>query len=228
MKPKIQNLSLAEAPMVQLSGTQTNTNFDVPTARTWVSSIFEIAARADRAAIVVARLGLIVVLLWIGGLKAFKYEAVSIAPMVANSPLASFFYADRDHYKAHMNSEGALVSANVQWHVKNHTYTFAYALGAIIVLFGLLLCLHPWFPQLAAVGGFLVFLMSFVTLSFLITTPECWVPALGDVNHGFPFLSGAGRLIVKDSIMMGAALVVMADSAKAYLRTRVERQERTA
>jgi reactive chlorine resistance protein C len=98
--------------------------------------------------------------------------------------------------------------------------TFAYELGAVIVLLGLLLCLHPWFPQLAALGGFLVFLMSLVTLSFLITTPESWVPALGDVNHGFPFLSGAGRLVVKDSIMMGAALVVMADSAKAYLRRR--------
>jgi uncharacterized membrane protein YkgB len=187
-------------------------------AKTNVRSIFEIAARADRAAIVVARLGLTIVLLWIGGLKIMKYEAVSIVPLVANSPLMSFFYADPGHYKAHMNPEGALVPANVQWHEKNHTYTFAYGLGAVIVLLGLLLCLHPWLPQLAALGGFLVFLMSFVTLSFLITTPECWVPPLSGVNHGFPFLSGAGRLVVKDSIMMGAALVVMADSAKAYLR----------
>ena len=187
-------------------------------AKTNVRSIFKIAAQTDRAGIVVARLGLIIVLLWIGGLKVIKYEAVSIVPLVANSPLMSFFYADPGHYKAHMNPEGALVPANVQWHEKNHTYTFAYGLGAVIVLLGLLLCLHPWLPQLAALGGFLVFLMSFVTLSFLITTPECWVPPLGDVNHGFPFLSGAGRLVVKDSIMMGAALVVMADSAKAYLR----------
>ena len=192
----------------------------IQAAKTGVRSIFEIAARADRGAVFVTRLGLIVVLLWIGGLKIFKYEAVSIVPLVANSPLMSFFYADPDDYKAHMNPEGALVPANVQWHENNHTYTFAYALGAAIVLFGLLLCLHPWLPQLAALGGFLVFLMSFVTLSFLITTPECWVPALGDVNHGFPFLSGAGRLVVKDSIMMGAALVAMADSAKAYLRRR--------
>ena len=159
-------------------------------AKTNLRSIFEIAARADRAAIVVARLGLTIVLLWIGGLKIMKYEAVSIVPLVANSPLMSFFYADPGHYKAHMNPEGALVPANVQWHEKNHTYTFAYGLGAVIVLLGLLLCLHPWLPQLAALGGFLVFLMSFVTLSFLITTPECWVPPLGDVNHGFPFLSG--------------------------------------
>ena len=62
--------------------------------------------------------------------------------------------------------------------------------------------------------------MSFVTLSFLVTTPECWVPPLGDAQHGFPYLSGAGRLVVKDAIMMGAALVTMADSAKAYLRKR--------
>jgi reactive chlorine resistance protein C len=72
----------------------------VQTAKTGVRSIFEIAARADRAAVVVTRLGLIVVLLWIGGLKVFKYEAVSIVPLVANSPLMSFFYADPDHYNA--------------------------------------------------------------------------------------------------------------------------------
>jgi uncharacterized membrane protein YkgB len=137
---------------------------------------------------------------------------------VANSPFMSFFYAHPDDYKAHKNPEGALVPDNRAWHERNHTYEFAYGLGSVIVLYGLLLCLHPWLPQAAAVGSFLVFVMSFVTLSFLITTPECWVPALGDSTHGFPYLSGAGRLVLKDAIMMGAALVTMADSAKAYLR----------
>lgn len=66
-----------------------------------------------------------------------------------------------------------------------------------------MLCLHPWLPQVAAVGRFLTFVMSFVTLSFLVTTPEYWVPALGDVEHGFPCLSGAGRLVLKDAVMMG-------------------------
>jgi reactive chlorine resistance protein C len=183
-----------------------------------ITRIFEIAARADRAGVVVTRIGLIVVLLWIGGLKAFQYEAQGIVPLVANSPLMSFFYADPGQYKAHMNPEGTLVPANVEWNEKNRTYAFAYGLGAVIVLYGLMLCLHPWLPQVAALGGFLVFVMSLVTLSFLVTTPACWVPPLGDVNHGFPFLSGAGRLVIKDAIMMGAALVVMADSAKAWLR----------
>lgn len=180
--------------------------------------LFELAARADKVGIIVARIGLIVVLLWIGGLKAFKYEADGITPFVANSPLMSFFYAHPGEYKTHRNPEGALVPANREWHESNHTYTFAYGLGTAIVLFGLMICLHPILPQVATLGSFLVFLMSFVTLSFLITTPECWVPALGDANHGFPYLSGAGRLVIKDAIMMGAALVTMADSAKAFLK----------
>ncbi len=76
-------------------------------------------------------------------------------------------------------------------------------------------------PGVAAIGSSLVAVMSVVTLSFLITTPECWVPSLGGPEHGFPLLSGAGRLVVKDAIMIGAAIVTMADSAKAYLRNRI-------
>lgn len=188
---------------------------------------FELAARADRVGIAVTRLGLIVVLLWIGGLKAIRYEADGIVPFVANSPLMSFFYADPANYKAHMNPEGKLVPENRAWHRANHTYEFAYGLGTVIVLYGLLLCLHPWLPQAAAVGSFLVVIMSFVTLSFLVTTPECWMPALGDAEHGFPYLSGRGRLVVKDAIMMGAALVTMADSARVYLRKAASTQARS-
>ncbi|MBE0543030.1 MAG: YkgB family protein [Verrucomicrobia bacterium] len=179
-----------------------------------------IASRADRLGVTVTRAGLIVVLLWVGGLKAFKYEADGIIPFVANSPTMSFLLKDPGNYKAHKNPEGALVPENRAWHEMNGTYPFAYGLGAVIVLYGLMLCLHPWLPQVAALGSFLVLIMSVVTLSFLITTPECWVPPLGDVNHGFPYLSGAGRLVIKDAIMMGAALVTMADSANAYLRKR--------
>jgi uncharacterized membrane protein YkgB len=183
--------------------------------------VFELAARADRMGVTLTRLGLIAVLLWIGSLKAFPYEADGIVPFVANSPTMSFFLKyDAPQYKAHMNAEGQLVPANREWHRQNRTYLFAYGLGAVIVAYGLMLCLHPWLPQVAAVGSFLVVVMSLVTLSFLITTPESWVPALGDAHHGFPYLSGRGRLVVKDAIMLGAAVVTMADSAKAYLRKR--------
>jgi reactive chlorine resistance protein C len=184
-----------------------------------VTKLFETPARADRAGILVTRIGLVVVLVWIGGLKAFRYEDEGIVPFVANSPFMDFFYRQpAGEYRQHMNREGELVPANREWHERNGTYLFAYGLGSVIVAFGVMIALHPWLPQVSAVGSFLVFGMSLVTLSFLVTTPECWVPSLGSPEHGFPLLSGAGRLVIKDAIMAGAALVTMADSARAYLR----------
>jgi reactive chlorine resistance protein C len=185
------------------------------------TKLFQLAARLDRVGIIVSRIGLVVVLVWIGGLKVFAYEDEGIVPFVANSPFMSFFYrAPAGEYRQHVNREGELVSANREWHERNGTYPFAYGLGSVIVAFGVMIALHRWRPGVAAVGSFLVFLMSLVTLSFLVTTPEVWVPPLGSPEHGFPLLSGAGRLVLKDAIMMGAALVTMADSAKAYLRKR--------
>src|SRR5580700_4471606 len=196
------------------------------TSRSWLSrrmnmgllKLLELASRMDKVGVVMTKAGLIVVLLWIGGLKAFRYEADGIVPFVANSPFMSFFYADPGNYKAHKNPEGAFVPENRSWHEANHTYIFAYGLGSVIVLYGLLLCLHPWLPQAAAVGSFLVFIMSFVTLSFLITTPESWVPALGDAHHGFPYLSGAGRLVLKDTAILAGGLLILADSARSLRR----------
>jgi reactive chlorine resistance protein C len=185
-----------------------------------IVGLFELAARMDKPGVAVTRAGLILVLAWIGGLKVARYEADGIVPFVANSPLMSFLYADPAGYKEHKNPEGTLVPTNRQWHEANGTYPFALGLGSVIVLYAALLALHPWLPQVAAVGSFLVFVMSLVTLSFLVTTPECWVPDLGDTVHGFPYLSGAGRLVIKDAIMLGAALVTMADSAKSYLQRR--------
>jgi uncharacterized membrane protein YkgB len=188
---------------------------------TGFNKLFELAARLDRVGITVTRIGLVVVLVWIGGLKVFAYEDEGIVPFVANSPFMSFFYQQpAGEYRQHLNREGELVPANRTWHQENGTYRFAYGLGSVIVLYGVLIALHPWLPRVAAVGSFLVFVMSLVTLSFLVTTPEAWVQPLGGPEHGFPLLSGAGRLVIKDAIMMGAALVTMADSAKAYLRKR--------
>jgi uncharacterized membrane protein YkgB len=195
-----------------------------------INKLFELAARLDRVGVTVTRIGLVVVLVWIGGLKVFAYEDEGIVPFVANSPFMSFFYkAPAGEYRQHTNREGELVPANREWHERNGTYLFAYGLGSVIVHYGVLIALHPWLPRVAILGSFLVFAMSFVTLSFLVTTPEVWVSALGSPEHGFPLLSGAGRLVVKDAIMMGAALVTMADSAKAYLRKRgAAQREETA
>jgi uncharacterized membrane protein YkgB len=181
---------------------------------------FRLAASLQQVGVHLTRLALIVVLLWIGGLKVCRYEAAGIVPFVTNSPLMSFFYRYQvPDYQQHLNKEGEYKPANVAWHQANHTYTFAYGLGSAIVLIGLLIALYPLAPGVSAVGSFLCFGMSLVTLSFLVTTPEAWVPSLGDAQHGFPYLSGAGRLVVKDFIMAGASLVTMAQAASRYLTT---------
>jgi uncharacterized membrane protein YkgB len=182
-------------------------------------TVFRKAAGLDRIGMGMLRLGLVIVLIWIGGLKFAKYEADSIVPFVANSPFMSFFYHHpAPEYRSYMNKEGELNPAHRQWHETNGTYPFADGLGILIVSIGLLIALHPVAPRFAALGSFSLILMACTTLSFLVTTPEAWVPAIGDSTHGFPFLGGPGRLVVKDAIMLGAAVVTLADSAKTYLR----------
>ncbi len=189
-----------------------------------MNKLFSYAASLQNTGIHITRWGIVIVLLWIGGLKAFQYEAVGIVPFVANSPTMNFFYKyDAPEYKKHMNKEGEYKPENIQWHKENNTYAFSYGLGAYIILIGILIALYPVSPALSAIGSFLAIIMSVVTLSFLITTPETWVPALGDKEHGVPYLSGAGRLVIKDVIMMGAAVATMAHAAKKHLQRKNQR-----
>jgi uncharacterized membrane protein YkgB len=49
----------------------------------------------------------------LGGLKFATYEADSIVPLVAHSPIASFLYHHpAPEYRPHMNKEGELKPAN--------------------------------------------------------------------------------------------------------------------
>jgi uncharacterized membrane protein YkgB len=186
---------------------------------TGIKGLYAKAARLDRFGMGLLRLALVIVLVWIGGLKFVKYEAEGIVPLVANSPVMRFFYHHpAPEYKHFMNKEGEVNATHQAWHASNGTYPVSYGLGIVIVGIGVLIALHPLRPEIAAVGSFLLIGMACTTLSFLVTTPEAWVPALGDTTHGFPYLSGAGRLIIKDVIMLGAAVTTMADSAKAYVR----------
>jgi uncharacterized membrane protein YkgB len=188
---------------------------------TKTQGFYERAASFDRAGMIFLRAALVLVLLWIGGLKFADYEADSIVPLVANSPLMGFMYTHpAPEYRHFMNKEGEDVPAHHEWHLSNRTYTFSHGLGIVIMMIGILIALHKPLPQVATIGSMILILMACTTLSFLVTTPEAWVPALGGSAHGFPYLSGVGRLIVKDFIMLGAAIVTMADSAKSYLLRR--------
>nr|WP_315175165.1 DUF417 family protein [uncultured Flavobacterium sp.] len=169
-----------------------------------------------------ARISILLVMVWIGGLKIYPYEAEGIVPFVANSPLMSFLYTkNAPEYNDYKNPEGKTVQKNVDWHKENGTYIFACGLGTVIIIIGLLTFLGIWHNKIGLLGGILTFGMSLVTLTFLITTPEVYVPNLGGdfptPQFGFPYLSGAGRLVIKDVIMMATGLICASDNAKKLL-----------
>lgn len=171
------------------------------------------------------RIATAIVMIWIGGLKAFHYEADGIVPFVANSPFMSFFYnKETPEYKQYKNLEGQEISKNIEWHTENGTYTFSYVLGTVIVFIGLMNLLGIFYSKIGLMSGLLTFGMSLVTISFLITTPEVYVPNLGGdfttEHFGFPFLSAGGRLVIKDVIMMAAGLIIASDSARRILKNK--------
>lgn len=96
----------------------------------------------------------------------------------------------------------------------NNTYGYSNGLGMVELLFAGLLLSHYWSPRVGFVGALLCFLAPFVTYTFLVFTPETWVHG-ADAHTGFPYLSGAGRLVLKDAMMLAAGFVAMMDSAKA-------------
>jgi uncharacterized membrane protein YkgB len=188
-----------------------------------MKKLLNIFANSQPQFINLTRIAICIVMVWIGGLKAFQYEADGIVPFVANSPLMSFFYTkDAPEYKQYKNPEGKTVQKNIDWHKTNGTYLFSYGLGAVIFVIGILTLLGIWYSKIGFLGGLLTFGMSLVTLTFLITTPEVYVPNLGGdfptPQHGFPYLSGAGRLVIKDVIMMGAGLIIASDSANQLIK----------
>ena len=123
--------------------------------------LLESAAKLDRVGITLTRIGLVLVLVWIGSLKIYRYEDEGIVPFVANSPAMSFAYRQpAGQYRNHMNREGELHPANQEWHEKNGSYRFAHGLGSVIVILGVMIAVNPWLPRVSALGSFLVVGMS--------------------------------------------------------------------
>lgn len=187
------------------------------------NNLLNTIANLDSVGKKVIRAGIVIVFLWIGGLKFFPYEADGIVPFVANSPFMSGLYNNPDQYKDHVNKEGELIAENRQWNIENNTYGFSNELGILLIGLAVLVGIHRWAPLESMFGSILVFLLTLGTLSFLITTPESWVPHLTDQQYGFPFLSGRGRLVLKDIVIMGASIITMSESAALHLRNKKNR-----
>lgn len=186
---------------------------------TLIEKLMEPFAGLHQLGVNLIRIAIFIIFIWIGGLKFWNYEAEGIVPFVANSPLMSFFYdKEAPEYKDYKLKEGEFDQVKHDWHVANNTYTFSKGLGILIMTFGFLTLLGIFFPKIGFIGAGLVLLMTFGTLSFLITTPETWVPDLGSGEHGFPLLTGAGRLVIKDVCILAGAVVVLADCAQRVLK----------
>ena len=125
------------------------------------------------------RYGLVLVLLWIGGMKFTAYEAVGISGFVSNSPLMSWAYS-------WFSIQG-----------------FSALLGFTEIVVALLIAARPLSARVALIGSASAVGMFLTTLSFLVTTPGVWEVSAG----GFPALSVVpGQFLVKDVVLFGASL----------------------
>ena len=144
-------------------------------------------AMIERLGHMFLRYGLVIAIGWIAAMKVTEYEAKGIQPLIAHSPLLSWGYS--------------------VWSVHH----FTMVIGAVELTIALLIALRHWFPRASAIGSVGAVLMFLTTLSFIITTPG-WEPSLG----GFPALSGdVGEFLIKDFVLLGAALWTLADSLSA-------------
>src|SRR5574344_1828992 len=138
------------------------------------------AASAKNLGYGMMRVAILIIFVWIGGLKFWNYEAEGIVPFVANSPFMSFFYnKPAPEYKEYKLKEGEFDKAKFEWHQENNTYGYAHGLGVLIMGIGILTFLGIFCPRIGLIGSLLAIIMTIGTLSFLVTTPECWVPDLG-------------------------------------------------
>src|ERR1700722_13517617 len=134
----------------------------------------------------VMRCGLATTLLWIGALKFKDYEVENAEVLVTASPLTSRL---RDKL-------GARKLARV--------------IGVAQIAFGSLIVAKPAAPKASAVGSFGPVGLFLGTLSFLVTTPESW-----QEGEGVPKLSMLGEALLKDIVLLGAAVLTGAESLRA-------------
>ena len=182
-------------------------------------TFLQIASSIQQLGINLTRRAILIIFVWIGGLKFWNYEAEGIVPFVANSPFMSFFYNKQaPEYKNYKMKEGERNELKQNWHKGNNTYGFSHGLGILIMSIGILVFLGMFFPKIGVIGALLAIVMTLGTLSFLVTTPEVWVPDLGSGEYGFPLLSGAGRLVIKDTAILAGAIILLSESAQRVLK----------
>ncbi len=153
--------------------------------KTWVDRIESLGASS-------VRYSLILVLVWIGGMKFTANEAEAISGLVSNSPLMSWVYQ--------IFSKGQ----------------FSAILGVVELLIAGLIAARPFSAKLSAIGSALAVGMFITTLTFLVSTPGVFEPPLG-----FPALSVLpGQFLIKDIVLLSAAVWSTGEALRASRRSR--------
>jgi len=133
------------------------------------------------------RYGLVLVLGWIGAMKFTAYEAVGIQDLVASSPLMSWMY----------KVFSVQATSNI--------------IGVAEITAAVLIAVRPISARLSTIGSVLAVCTFLATLTFLFSLPG-WEKSLG----GFPALSGSGGFLLKDVVLLGAAIFTLGDSLTAH------------
>lgn len=154
-----------------------------------MKSIQSVGRNLDDIGAGIIRYGLVVILVWIGALKFVAYEAEGIQGLVASSPLMAWGYNL-------MSIQG-----------------YARLIGISEIIFGVLIAIRPFAPRLSALGSLGASLMFVITLSFMLTTPGVW-----QEGYGFPALSLIGSFLVKDFLLLGAAIWTAGEALQAASR----------
>src|SRR5918992_5839003 len=141
------------------------------------------SARIKASGEFLLRYGLVLVLCWIGAMKFTAYEAEGIKPLVESSPLMSWMYR-------FLSIQAA---SNV--------------IGVAEIVAAVLIAIRPISARLAAIGSVIAVFTFLTTLTFLFSLPG-WEKSLG----GFPALSGSCGFLLKDIVLLGAALFTLGDS----------------
>ncbi len=140
----------------------------------------------EKVGVHVSRYGLVVTLLLIGVLKFTAGEAQGIQPLVANSPLMSWLY--------HIFSVQGVSNL----------------IGTIEIFLAALIALRPFSARLSFAGSIGAVITFLLTVSFLFSTPGAF-----QFSHGFPLLGDAGQFLIKDLVLLGAAVSTAAEARTA-------------
>jgi len=143
-----------------------------------------------RAAAIVLRYGLVLIILWFGVFKFTPTEARAIQPLVSNSPLLSWLYRLTDVGGA------------------------SRVIGLAEIVIGLLIAIRPLSVRASVVGSFGAVAMFVTTLSFLFTTPGMWARV-----DGLLVPAGGGGFVIKDLLLLGAALWSAGESLRSEEHT---------